>query len=142
MKRNTILLLLMSLFTASTQAQVIDSQPDNLAESLGSPGNGKSYVIAILTKGDYKQENSKKRDSLMDAHMHNIVVLSHERKIIAVGPVKKNSDNYAEIFILNASTIGEALGIMGTDPAIQANIFNMKLFEWYGAAVLPEYLKR
>ena len=38
-------------------------------------------------------------------------------------------------------TIEEATTLLSTDPAIQEKLLDAELFQWYGSAALPEYLK-
>jgi hypothetical protein len=48
---------------------------------------------------------------------------------------------YRVIFILDVPTLEEAQALIQTDPAIKAKIFDVDLFQWYGSAALPMYMK-
>lgn len=113
-----------------------------LAESLGGDEYGmKMYVLAILKTGTNKIENKETLNELFKGHMDNINRLATEGKLIVAGPLKKNDKNYRGIFILNVKTIEEANALLLTDPAIKEKLFEVEVFEWYGSAALPEYLK-
>jgi len=63
------------------------------------------------------------------------------KKMVVVGPLEKNSQEYHGIFILDVSTLDEAKILLENDPTIKQNIFTAELYNWYGSAALPEYLK-
>jgi uncharacterized protein YciI len=113
-----------------------------LAESLGGDEYGmKMYVLAILKTGTNKTDNKEILNELFKGHMENINRLADEGKLIVAGPLKKNDKNYRGIFILNVKTIEEANALLLTDPAVKEKLFEVEVFEWYGSAALPEYLK-
>ncbi len=113
-----------------------------LADSLGGDDYGmKMYVLAILKTGANKTEDKAITDSLFRGHLNNIVRLVKENKLVVSGPLKKNEKSYRGIFIFNVKTIEEATALLSTDTAIQAKLLDVELFQWYGSAALPEYLK-
>lgn len=64
-----------------------------------------------------------------------------EEKLIVVGPLGKNENNYRGIFILNnIKSIEEAVELLLTDLAIKNGLLDYEIFTWYGSAALPEYL--
>ncbi|MDF3076379.1 MAG: hypothetical protein K0S09_268 [Sphingobacteriaceae bacterium] len=114
----------------------------NLAESLGGDDYGmKMYVLAILKTGTNKTADKKTTDSLFQGHMANIGRLADEGKLIVAGPLKRNDKEYRGIFIFNVKTIEDAAALVKTDPAINANLLDVELFQWYGSAALPVYLE-
>ncbi|MBA9072506.1 uncharacterized protein YciI [Flavobacterium gossypii] len=141
MKR--IILILFLAFFFKTNAQTENTKYDNtLAESLGGDDYGmKMYILAILKTGTNKTEDKEKLNELFKGHMDNINRLAKDGKLIVAGPLKKNDKNYRGIFILNVKTTEEANALLLTDPAVKEKLFDVEIFEWYGSAALPEYLK-
>jgi len=112
-----------------------------LAESLGGDDYGmKMYVLVILKTGNYSPVK-KISDSLFLGHMQNIKRLVDSGKLIVAGPMEKNDNNYRGIFILNASSIEEGRLLVDTDPAVHSKLLEADIFQWYGSAALPQYLK-
>ncbi|WP_343624797.1 YciI family protein [Flavobacterium lindanitolerans] len=141
MKKILLILTLVSCFKANAQT-VNPNYDSKLAESLGADDYGmKMYVLAILKTGSNKIDDKEKLNELFKGHMDNINRLAKDGKLIVAGPLKKNDKNYRGIFILNAKTIEEANELLLTDPAIKEKLFEVEVFEWYGSAALPEYLK-
>jgi uncharacterized protein YciI len=88
-----------------------------------------------------KMEDKQKTDSLFLGHLQNIKRLAEAGKLIVAGPLKKNAKEYEGIFILNVRTIDEANILLETDPAIKSKALETELFQWYGSAALPLFLK-
>ena len=146
-KTNFITKTLFTLFLLLSLTKV-NAQTDNpkynnqLADSLGADDYGmKMYILVILKPGKTKIEDKKKADSLFLGHLQNIGHLAEIGKLVAAGPIKKNDKDYEGIFILNVKTIEEAKVLLETDPAIQTKMLDTELFQWYGSAALPLYLK-
>jgi uncharacterized protein YciI len=113
-----------------------------LAKSLGADDYGmKMYVLVMLKTGTNTSAPKAKTDSLFAGHMANINRLAELRKLVVAGPMAKNAKNYRGIFILDVKTIAEAETLLQTDPAVKEKILDTELFNWYGSAALPEYLK-
>lgn len=113
-----------------------------LADSLGADAYGmKMYVLVILTTGTNKTDKKEVTNSLFKGHLANIGRLAAEGKLVVAGPLKTNEKAYRGIFILNVKTISEANALLSTDPAVKAKLLGAELFEWYGSAALPLYLK-
>jgi len=126
----------------------VNAQSDNprydkhLADSLGADDYGmKMYVLVILKPGNNKINDKQRADSLFLGHLQNINHLAEIGKLVAAGPIKKNEKEYEGIFILNVKTIEEASILLETDPAIKTKMLDTELFQWYGSAALPLYLK-
>ena len=126
----------------------VNAQTDNpkynkqLADSLGADDYGmKMYVLVILKPGKTTIEDKQRRDSLFLGHLQNINHLAEIGKLIAAGPIKQNEKRYEGVFILNVGTIEEANILLQTDPAIKEKMLDTELFQWYGSAALPLYLK-
>lgn len=142
MKRSLIIALLF-LLSITIYAQADNPRYDKaLADSLGADDYGmKSYVLVMLKTGSNKVEDKATRDSLFKGHMANIGRLADLGKLVVAGPLKKNDKTYRGIFILNVKTIGEANDLLISDPAVAAKLLDAELYQWYGSAALPEYLK-
>ncbi|NUY82098.1 hypothetical protein HUK80_14435 [Flavobacterium sp. MAH-1] len=135
-------LLLVCLFCTSGFAQADTNYDKALAEKLGADEYGmKKYVLAILKSGTNTTTDKKITGELFRGHMDNINRLAAEGKLIVAGPLGKNDKNYRGIFILDAKTIEEAQALVATDPAVKEKLLDVELYEWYGGAALPEYLK-
>lgn len=112
-----------------------------LADSLGADVNGmKLYTFVILKTGAANTANKVLVDSAFAGHMQNMGRLVKENKLIVAGPFKKNDKAYRGLFILNVKDLEEANKILETDPAIQAQLLNADVFQWYGSAALALYL--
>lgn len=138
-----IILIIFLAFFFKTNAQTENPKYDKtLAESLGGDEYGmKMYILAILKTGTNKTEDKEKLSALFKGHMENINRLAEEGKLVVAGPLKKNDKNYRGIFILNVKNKEEANELLLSDPAIKEKLFEVEIFEWYGSAALPEYLK-
>jgi|SRR5882724_2912509 len=136
-------ILLFLLFSINVNAQQDNPKFDkSLADSLGADNYGmKMYVLVILKAGKVKIEDKARQDSLFRGHFKNIGHLAEIGKLVVSGPLKKNEKDYQGIFILNVKTIEEATLLLDTDPAIKARVLDVELFQWYGSAALPLYLK-
>lgn len=87
----------------------------------------KTYTVAFLNKkqdaGQIDEETTKK---LMEGHMANINRLATEGKLLAAGPF----DGGGGLFILNTTSMKEAETWINTDPAVQANRWNIELLPY------------
>lgn len=138
----TLLFLIGFLVAVSVSAQNNPKYDKALATSLGGDDYGmKAYVLAILKTGSNTTADKETVGQLFRGHMDNIGKLAKEGKLVVAGPLGKNDKNYRGIFILNVKTIAEATALLETDPAVKAKLLDAELFEWYGSAALPEYLK-
>lgn len=121
------------------------SNPDydhKLARKLGADDYGmKSYMLVILKTGPNKTTDNNFISDCFRGHLDNINRLVKEGKMIIAGPMSNNSNNYRGIFILNSTSVDEVEGLLQTDPAIKEGLLDVELYNWYGSAALPEYLK-
>ena len=143
MKKVTSVIKVFLIFSLSSIAQTTNPQYDKaLADSLGGDDYGmKQYVLVILKTGPNKTDKKEVLDSLFKGHMANIERLASIGKLVVAGPLKKNEKSYRGIFIFNVKTIEEANELLTTDPAVKEKLFDAELFQWYGSAALPAYLK-
>lgn len=137
----SLFLFLLLNLTALTQ----NNNPNydaELAKTLGADDYGmKKYILVILKTGTNTTTDKAVTDSLFTGHMDNIRRLVELNKLIVAGPLGKNDLTYRGIFILNVTTFEEANELLKTDPAIKEKLLTPELFNWYGSAALPEYLK-
>lgn len=142
MKR-LIIVVLLSVFTLGANAQIDSPIYDQaLADSLGGDDYGmKMYVLVILKTGTNKSDNKQTVDSLFKGHLANIGRLAALKKLIVAGPLKKNEKAYRGIFVFDVKTTEEANELLITDPAVKHKLLDAEMYQWYGSAALPEYLK-
>jgi uncharacterized protein YciI len=113
-----------------------------LAEELGGDEYGmKSYFLVILKTGTNTTKDQDLISKSYRGHLDNINRLVDEKKLILVGPLGKNEQNYRGIFILDGmESIEEVKDVLQTDLAIKNDLLDYEIFPWYGSAALPEYL--
>jgi uncharacterized protein YciI len=140
-KTPVVLVLLFCSLNAFSQAE--NPKYDKaLADSLGADDYGmKPYILVILKTGTNPIDKKEILDSLFKGHINNINRLASLGKLVVAGPLRKNDKSYRGIFILNVKTIEEAKKLIATDPAVKERLLDAELFQWYGSAALPEYLK-
>lgn len=110
-----------------------------LAKKLQADDYGmRSYILVILKKGATHITDTTLRDSLFKGHMANINKLADENKLSLAGPLGDNDKTYRGIFVLNTSSMDEAKQWVNSDPTVQAKIFDVEYYEWYGSAALLE----
>ena len=137
-----ILIVIASFISVAAFSQTNNPKYDKVvADSLGGDNYGmKLYVLVILKPGT-KIFEKKIGDSLFMGHINNIIRLASEKKLVLAGPLKKNEKSYDGIFILNVKTFEDATALLATDPAVHEGMLAVELYQWYGSAALPEYLK-
>lgn len=144
MKYGLFLIISMTISTTfgQTENQSNPNYDKALAEKLGADDYGmKSFFLVILTSGDNKTDDKSLIGESFRGHLENINRLVEEGKIIVAGPLGKNDNNYRGIFILDKiGSIEEAEELLKTDPAIKNRLLNYEIYNWYGSAVLSEYL--
>lgn len=87
----------------------------------------KTYTIIFLNKkADAAQTDKETTAKLMEGHMANIDRLAKEGKLLAAGPF----DGGGGLFIMNTSSLDEAERWAKTDPAIQANRWNIEILPY------------
>ncbi len=141
--KTAIILTFLIFLGFNVNAQDINPLFDQaLADSLGADVYGmKTYVFVILKSGPNKSANAEERNRIFRGHLENIRRLGKEGKLIIAGPFGKNDQDYRGIFIFDVKTVDEVKELLRTDPAIKAGIFDTEIFQWYGSAALPVYLK-
>lgn len=112
------------------------SYDQKLAETLGADDYGmKQYVMAFLTAGPVRNQDSARAAELQRGHLDNIGRLASEGKLVLAGPFLDGGD-IRGIFIFDVKTVEEARELILTDPAIQAGRLEMELRPWYGSAAI------
>lgn len=131
-----------ALFIYSAMNAQNPKYDSTLAKSLGGNEMGmKSYILVILKTGSNKTTDKKFIDSCFAGHMSNMNVMVKNNQLIVAGPIKKNEKNYRGIFILNLSDPDKARELLKTDPAINSELLEPELYQWWGSAALPVYLE-
>lgn len=83
-----------------------------------------SYAFVFLnSKADKAELPKEELDGLMQKHLANIERLAKEKKLLVAGPF----DGGGGIFIMNTSSIDLAKEWIGSDPAVQANRWNIEI---------------
>lgn len=141
--KKLILLICVTVFTCGAFAQSSNPKYDKaLADSLGADDYGmKMYTLVILKTGPANITEKKTLDSIFSGHMENINRLVKTGQMVVAGPFAKNDKSYRGIFILNVKTIEEARKLVDTDPVIKTGVMEADVFQWYGSAALPLYIK-
>lgn len=133
------LLLLLFIFFTVTIALYSQEYDSTLAKSLNADEYGmKKYVLVILKTGSANITDKSILDSLFNGHMNAIKKLSEDGIMVVAGPLQKNENNYRGIFIFNAETIEEAKKLVSEDPTVNAGIFEVEMYSWYGSAALQK----
>lgn len=116
---------------------------ETLAKELkADPYGMKSYFFVILKTGSNQSTDNNLITEKFKGHLANINRLVKEKKIVVVGPMGKNEKNYRGIFIFqDVDTKEELEKILQTDPAIEAKLLAVEIYNWYGSAALPVYLE-
>ena len=140
--KNVIIITLVTFISLNSFSQTNNPKYDKVvADSLGGDDYGMKFYVLVILKPGTKTFDKKIGDSLFMGHINNIIRLAAARKLVLAGPLKKNEKSYDGIFILNVKTIEDANTLLATDPAVHEGMLNVELYQWYGSAALPEYLK-
>ncbi len=82
------------------------------------------YFVFLNTNPDREKLPDEEVNQLQSAHLKNIERLHSEKKLLAAGPF----DGGGGLFVLQASSLGEATNYLSTDPAISANRFRIEVW--------------
>ncbi|MCA5005126.1 hypothetical protein IPZ78_08175 [Sphingobacterium sp. WQ 366] len=128
--------------TAKTNS-VNPNYDESLAKELNADDYGmKAFYLVILKTGSNTSNNASERNESFRQHLANINRLVEEEKMIVAGPLGKNDNTYRGIFILhNIKSKEEVRNILNSDLAIKNNYLTFDIYDWYGSAALPIYLK-
>ncbi|MGK6351003.1 YciI family protein [Parapedobacter sp. DT-150] len=142
-QRSLLLFAIGALWCSAAVAQTTNPGYDKaLADSLGADEYGmKSYVFVILKTGPAKIDDQQKIGELFRGHMDNINRLVEMKKLIIAGPFGENDRAYRGLFVFDSKDKQEVSALLQTDPAVKEKLLEVELFEWYGSAALPTYLK-
>lgn len=133
--------LIFSMQTTFSQPVSVEYDA-KLADSLGADDYGmKNYIMAILKTGPSKETDKEKLNAYFKGHMDNITQMADQGKLVVAGPFGKNTDGLRGIFILNVSSVDEAIKLVEKDPAVANGVFVVEFHPWYGSAALPMYLE-
>lgn len=136
------IVLFLTISIASPAQKVNPDYDSALAKKLDADDYGmKMYVLVILKTGTNLTDDKKLKDSLFAGHMSNINHMVSINKLIVAGPIEKNEKTYRGIFILDVKTFEEAEKLLENDPAVKEKLLATEMYNWYGSAALPAYLK-
>ncbi|MES2589775.1 MAG: YciI family protein [Bacteroidota bacterium] len=116
-----------------------------LAKKLGADEYGmKTYYFVYLKAGLTRNQDSATVAQIQRGHLDNITKLANEGKLIVAGPFMDKGD-VRGIFILNATSLEEAMEWTQTDPAVKSGRLIMEVRPFYCSAALmliPETHKK
>lgn len=130
----------------STKNNTVSGNP-NYDEALAKELNGddygmKAFYLVILKSGANTSTDANLRNESFKQHLANINRLVEEKKMVVAGPLGKNDNSYRGIFIFhNIKSKEELSEILNSDMAIKNNYLTYEIYDWYGSAALPVYLK-
>ncbi len=137
-------ILFFFIFSVALSAQTTNKNYDkNLAKELKADDYGmKSYFFVILKTGPNQSTDKNLIAEKFKGHMENINRLVKDKKLVVAGPMGKNEKNYRGIFIFqDVASMEEIQHILQTDPAVEAKLLDVEIYNWYGSAALPVYLE-
>ena len=137
-------ILFFFIFSVALSAQTTNKNYDeNLAKELKADDYGmKSYFFVILKTGPNQSTDKNLIAEKFKGHMENINRLVKDKKLVVAGPMGKNEKNYRGIFIFqDVASMEEMQHILHTDPAVEAKLLDVEIYNWYGSAALPVYLE-
>ncbi len=106
-----------------------------LATMYGADDYGKkNFVLAYLRRGNPVDLPSSDREHMEYLHYKNVQRLIDEKKIVLSGQFGDQGDLLG-LYIYDAD-MEEAQRLVNSDPAIQADVFDIELMKWYGPASL------
>jgi len=113
-----------------------------LANTLGADNYGmKNYILVLLKTGENINPNEDFKNKSYEGHFKNIDKLLNDKKLIIVGPINKNENNYRGLFILDVDNFTIAEQLLNDDSAIKNGYLSYELYNWYGSAALPGNLE-
>jgi uncharacterized protein YciI len=113
-----------------------------LANTLGADNYGmKNYILVLLKTGENINPNEDLKNKSYEGHFKNIDKLINDKKLIIVGPINKNENNYRGLFILDVDDFTSAEQLISNDAAIKNGYLSYELYNWYGSAALPKNLE-
>src|SRR5690242_8643315 len=90
-------------------------------------GQSEGFTFVFLNKKSNAAQLSKEAgEKLMEGHMANIKRLAAENKLVAAGPF----DGGGGMFILNTPSVSVATEWVGTDPAVQAQRWDIEIYPY------------
>jgi uncharacterized protein YciI len=90
-------------------------------------GQSAGFTFVFLNKkADAAQLSKEAGDKLMEGHMANINRLAAEKKLVAAGPF----DGGGGMFILNTPSVSIATEWVSTDPAVQAQRWDIEIYPY------------
>lgn len=87
---------------------------------------GKYSIVFLNSKADAEKVDEATTKRLMEGHMANINRLAKEGKLLAAGPFEGGGG----LFILNTPSLEQAQEWVATDPAVQANRWNIEVLAY------------
>ena len=92
-------------------------------------GKLKTYYLALLRKGQHRDQDSVTAAKIQKAHLANITRLYNEGKLDLAGPFLDDGDLQG-IFVFNVGSMEEAKKLADNDPAVKAGRLILELHPW------------
>lgn len=104
-----------------------------LAAMYGADEYGKkTFVLGYLKRGNPKDLPTSDREHMEYLHYKNVQRLIEQKKIVLSGKFTQPGDMLG-LYMYDVD-MEEAQRLVNSDPAIQADVFDIDLMEWYGPA--------
>jgi uncharacterized protein YciI len=96
------------------------------------------FQMALLKKGPkWAGTTEQLRDQILQQHFANVMSMLASGQAVIAGPLR-DDPNHAGIFVLRASSAGEAQRWVDTDPAVQAGLFAAELHPWWSQDIFKK----
>lgn len=96
------------------------------------------FQMALLKKGPkWDATAEQQRGQLLQQHFANVMSLLETGKAVIAGPMADDTD-LAGIFILRASSTGEAKSWVDADPAVKAGLFAAEIHPWWSEDIFKK----
>ncbi|MGA2667372.1 MAG: YciI family protein [Ignavibacteria bacterium] len=92
---------------------------------------GRQYILVHLIKGPKYESDPESADEIQKAHLRFLFKLKEEGKLLLVGPLMEKTD-LRGIAIYNIQEPEEVKKIASEDPAVQAGLFTIEIYRWFG----------
>jgi uncharacterized protein YciI len=96
------------------------------------------FQMALMTKGPkWSGTAEQQRNQILQQHFANVMSMLDTGKAVIAGPMGDGTD-LAGIFILRASTAGEAKTWVDADPAVKAGLFAAEIHPWWSQDIFQK----
>jgi uncharacterized protein YciI len=127
MKTVILIAVAICIASATTMAQQKKEEPKMV-----------QFQMALLKKGPkWDATAEEQRGQLLQQHFANVMSLLKTGKAVIAGPLADHTE-LAGIFILRASSTGEAKSWVDADPAVKAELFAAEIHPWWSEDIFKK----